>query len=143
VVSFTPRPFYYGGKRSQYPLDRWVSGPHSRSGSGGEKKKKLALNQESILGRSSRSLVTILTELCDSTKCTYQRNGFHGQKKITRNQHKGRGHNCDCQEHEGTKDKVLHGKGKGKIVPVHSKHHAMTTYWGSGSIAPRILGPRH
>jgi len=30
-------------------------------------------------------------------------------------------------------------KGKGKVVPVLSTdHHAMTAYWGSGHIAPRI-----
>jgi len=32
-------------------------------------------------------------------------------------------------------------KGKGKVVPVLllTEHHAMNAYWGSGSIAPRIL----
>jgi hypothetical protein len=36
VVNFTPQPFYPGGKRSQYPLDRRLIGPQSRSGHGGE-----------------------------------------------------------------------------------------------------------
>jgi hypothetical protein len=32
------------------------------------------------------------------------------------------------------------GKGKGKVVPVFlTKHHAMTVYWGSAGIAPRIV----
>jgi hypothetical protein len=37
------------------------------------------------------------------------------------------------------------GKCKGKVIPVRlfTEHHAMKAYWGSGSIAPHILGPRH
>jgi len=33
------------------------------------------------------------------------------------------------------------GKGKGKVdpVPLLTKHHDMKAYWGTGSIAPRIL----
>jgi hypothetical protein len=36
-------------------------------------------------------------------------------------------------------------KGKGIVIPVLilTEHHAMEAYWGSGSIAPRILWPRH
>jgi hypothetical protein len=30
-------------------------------------------------------------------------------------------------------------KGKVKLSLCLTKHHAMKTYWGSGSIAPRIL----
>jgi len=33
---------------------------------------------------------------------------------------------------------MLH-KGKGKVFPVLTKHHAMKAYWGNGGIAPRIL----
>jgi hypothetical protein len=35
---FTPPPLYTQGKSSQYPLDRKLSGPQSRSGHGGEEK---------------------------------------------------------------------------------------------------------
>jgi hypothetical protein len=38
VVSFTPRPFYPQGKSPEYPLDRRLGGPQSRSGHGGEEK---------------------------------------------------------------------------------------------------------
>jgi hypothetical protein len=38
VVSFTPRPLYLQGKSHQYPLDRKLGGPQSRSGRGGEEK---------------------------------------------------------------------------------------------------------
>jgi hypothetical protein len=38
VVSFTPYPFYPQIKRSWYPFDRRLGGPHSRSGHGGEQK---------------------------------------------------------------------------------------------------------
>jgi hypothetical protein len=38
VVSFTARPLYLQGKSPQYPLDRSLDGPQSRSGRGGEKK---------------------------------------------------------------------------------------------------------
>jgi hypothetical protein len=34
---------------------------------------------------------------------------------------------------------MVQDKGKGKVVPVPSKHHAIKTYWKSGGIAPRIL----
>jgi len=37
---------------------------------------------------------------------------------------------------------LLNGKVKGKVVPgLLTEHHAMKmkTYWGSGSIAPRII----
>jgi hypothetical protein len=32
-----------------------------------------------------------------------------------------------------------------KVVPVLplTEHHAMKAYWGSGDVAPTILGPRH
>jgi hypothetical protein len=35
-------------------------------------------------------------------------------------------------------------RGKGKVIPMFTKHHAMKTYWGSGAIAPRLhdLGTR-
>jgi hypothetical protein len=38
VVSFTPRPLYSQGKSLQYPLDRRLGGPKSRSGHGVEEK---------------------------------------------------------------------------------------------------------
>jgi hypothetical protein len=38
VVSFTPRPLYLQGKSLQYPLDRRLNGPQSRSGHGSEEK---------------------------------------------------------------------------------------------------------
>jgi len=40
---------------------------------------------------------------------------------------------------------IINGKAKGKVVPVFllTEHHAMKAYWGSRSIAPFILRPRH
>jgi len=41
VVIFTPRPLYPQGNNPQYPLDRRMVGPQSRSGRGGEEKNKM------------------------------------------------------------------------------------------------------
>jgi hypothetical protein len=39
---------------------------------------------------------------------------------------------------------TVEGKGKGiKSSLCLTKHHPIKTYWGSGSIAPRFLWPRH
>jgi hypothetical protein len=43
VVSFTPRPIYSQGKRSQYPLVRRLGGNQSRFGRGGEDKNSQPL----------------------------------------------------------------------------------------------------
>jgi hypothetical protein len=43
VVSFTHRPLYPQEKSHQYPLDRRLGGPQSRSGSGGEEKNSQSL----------------------------------------------------------------------------------------------------
>jgi hypothetical protein len=64
LVSFTPRPPYSQGKSPQYPLDRWLGGPQSRSGRGNEEKEIPFPPLSGIEpGRSTRSLVTTVTEL--------------------------------------------------------------------------------
>jgi hypothetical protein len=42
VVIFKPLPLYRRGKSPQYPLDRRLGGPHSRSGRRGEEKIRFA-----------------------------------------------------------------------------------------------------
>jgi hypothetical protein len=43
MISFTPRPLYSQAKSPRYPLDRRLSGPQIRSGSGGEEKNSQPL----------------------------------------------------------------------------------------------------
>jgi hypothetical protein len=45
VVSFTPWPLYSHGNSPWYPLHRWLGGPQSQSGRGGEEK-----NSQPLLG---------------------------------------------------------------------------------------------
>jgi len=63
VVSFTPRPFYTGGKSSFYPLGGRLGGPQYRSDSGGEVKTHLCPCGEPNRSGPDRSLVSMLTEL--------------------------------------------------------------------------------
>jgi hypothetical protein len=51
--------------KSRYPLDRRLSGPHSRSGRYGEAKNRLPLsgNEHRLLGRPVLTLVATLTVL--------------------------------------------------------------------------------
>jgi hypothetical protein len=64
VVSFTPWPLYPRRKSPQYPVDRRLGGPQSRSWRGGEEKKipSLLLPGNDPV-RPGCSLVSILTEL--------------------------------------------------------------------------------
>jgi hypothetical protein len=57
VVSFPVQPLYPQGKIPHYPMYRRLGGTQSRSGRGGKEKK-------SNPGRPTRTLVTIMTELC-------------------------------------------------------------------------------
>jgi len=60
VVSFTPQPLYPWGTDPRYPLNRRLSGPHSRSGHGEEKTSQP--RRKSNPNCPARSLVAIPTE---------------------------------------------------------------------------------
>jgi hypothetical protein len=64
VVSFTPRLLYTRGK-NPYPFNRRLGGPQSRSERSAEGQNLLFLTaiETWFLGRTARSLVTIMTEL--------------------------------------------------------------------------------
>jgi hypothetical protein len=75
VVSFTPRPLYPWGKSPWYPFNCRLGGLQSRSGRGGENKKKShhCLCRELNPGHLARSLATVLTELPRLVSVTYRR----------------------------------------------------------------------
>jgi hypothetical protein len=54
VISFTLRPLYPQGKSPQYPFDRWLGGPQTQSGHGGDVKKITSLPLLEIKPQSSR-----------------------------------------------------------------------------------------
>jgi hypothetical protein len=77
VGSLTTPPLYPLGNSQQYPLDRSLGGPQSRSGRGGEEKESLAcLCRESNHGRPDPSLVTVVTELPCLHLIYFKRNYF-------------------------------------------------------------------
>jgi hypothetical protein len=51
-------------KEPEYPLNRMLGGPQSRSGPSGEEKKHLVPARDSTPDLPASSLVTILTTLC-------------------------------------------------------------------------------
>jgi hypothetical protein len=61
VFGPTSRSIYHGGKDPDYPLNRRLGGPQSRSGRLGEEIKSTALsgNRNKFLGRPASSLVTV------------------------------------------------------------------------------------
>jgi hypothetical protein len=63
LVSFTPRSHYSHGKTPQYPLDRRLSRPQSRSGRGGEE-RNLCPCRESNPDRPSRGLTNSTKMQC-------------------------------------------------------------------------------
>jgi hypothetical protein len=56
VFHFTRLPLYPRGKNTQYPLDRRLAGPQSRSGRRGEEKNALPGIEPQFFGRPVHSL---------------------------------------------------------------------------------------
>jgi hypothetical protein len=64
VVSFRLWPLFFPGKDPRYPLDRRLCGPQNQPGHGCEEKKSHCCPYRELNhGRSTRSLVIVLTEL--------------------------------------------------------------------------------
>jgi hypothetical protein len=64
MVSFTARPLYHREKRAQYPLDKRLGGPQSKSGQYREEKHLVPLLgiEPPFLSLPARDLVAIPTE---------------------------------------------------------------------------------
>jgi hypothetical protein len=103
-----PRRFTSQGKSPQYPLDRRLGGPQSRSGRSGEEKNSQprweSKPRNPIFQPVVSAIPTELSQLLDL----------------------------------GWAEKLLLALWKVKLSLFLTKHHAMKTYWGSESIVPRI-----
>jgi len=77
VFSFTPRPFHPRGKNRQYPLDRRLDGPQSRS----EQRKMPSPCQESNLDISFLCYYNII--YASDTESTSQSPSLQLKKKST------------------------------------------------------------
>jgi hypothetical protein len=71
MLSFKPQPHYPQSNRPQYPLDRRLDGPQSRSGRGGQEKKIPSLSLSGIEPRSSNPWPRLYTDLV-ADHCLYK-----------------------------------------------------------------------